>query len=65
MNTHARTSPRDWSATAKSALNNAGRFWFLVAAIGQLLFFAYIVVFYGAQPYEVILMRGAKCFRAG
>lgn len=49
MNTHARTSPRDWSATAKSALNNAGRFWFLVAAIGQLLFFAYIVVFYGGS----------------
>ena len=49
MNTHAHTSPRDWNSIAKSALNNAGRFWFLVAAIGQLLFFAYIVVFYGGS----------------
>lgn len=49
MNTHAHTSPRDWDSIAKSALNNAGRFWFLVAAIGQLLFFAYIVIFYGGS----------------
>lgn len=49
MNTHAHTSPRDWNSIAKSALNNAGRFWFLVAAVGQLLFFAYIVIFYGGS----------------
>lgn len=49
VNTHVPTLQRGADFFARSVLNNAARFWFLVAAAGQLLFLAYIVSFYGGS----------------
>ena len=47
MNAIVMTSDLRWSAIAEAALRNAARFWFVVAASGQLMLVAYIAAFYG------------------
>ncbi len=42
-------SQRDWSTSATRMLTNAARSWFVVAALGQLMFAYYITVLYGAS----------------
>ena len=42
-------SPRDWSKAASRMLTYAARSWFVVAALGQLIFAYYIAVLYGAS----------------
>jgi Predicted membrane protein (DUF2306) len=42
-------SSRDWSVPALRMLTNAARSWFVVAALGQLIFAYYIAVLYGAS----------------
>jgi len=52
MNTLVRTTPFDWSSFADAALKSAARFWFVVAVAGQLIFAAYIALFYGASAVQ-------------
>jgi hypothetical protein len=40
-------SQRDWSVSSARMLTNATRSWFIVAALGQLIFAYYIAVLYG------------------
>lgn len=40
---------RDWSTSASRMLTNAARSWFVVAALGQLIFAYYIAVLYGTS----------------
>ena len=42
-------SQRDWSMSSVRMLTNAARSWFVVAALGQLIFAYYIAVLYGAS----------------
>lgn len=42
-------SQRDWSMSSARMLTNAARSWFVVAALGQLMFAYYIAVLYGAS----------------
>lgn len=42
-------SSRDWSTSASRMLTNAARSWFVVAALGQLIFAYYIAVLYGTS----------------
>lgn len=42
-------SQRDWSMSSASMLTNAVRSWFVVAALGQLIFAYYVAVLYGAS----------------
>jgi len=46
-NSAALQKPRSLQKFANAALKSAAGFWFIVAAIGQLVFALYIVVFYG------------------
>lgn len=42
-------SSRDWSTSASRMMTNAARSWFVVAALGQLIFAYYIAVLYGVS----------------
>ena len=46
------TDVSDLSVVADTALKLAARFWFLVAALGQWIFAAYVVAFYGGSAVQ-------------